>query len=94
MDPDTTNKIIGFTGGALIVLSLIPQLVKILVNKSSKNVSIVTYCILLVAQGLWTLYGILNHDLQVTVTNVTAGTLTIMIILTAYYFSKNSDLPS
>lgn len=86
MDTDTRNKIIGFTGGALIVISLIPQLVKIFINKSSKNVSIVTYWILLVAQSLWALYGILNRDLQVAVTNVTAGTLTILIILTAYSF--------
>lgn len=91
MNRDIANKIIGFAGGTLIVISLIPQLVEIVVNKSSENVSIIMYWILLIAQCLWTLYGILNHDLQISVSNIAAGILTIMIISSAYYFSINKN---
>lgn len=86
MDRITRNEIIGFIGGILIISSLIPQLLIILYNKTSKNISIITYIILFIGQCVWTLYGILNNDLQVTITNIIAGFLTILIIIVAIYY--------
>jgi MtN3 and saliva related transmembrane protein len=79
-------EIIGFTGGALIIISLIPQLFVIILNKSSKDVSIYMYFILLLAQILWSIYGFIKNDLQVIITNIIAAFLTILIISFSLYY--------
>ena len=86
MDLNTQLEIIGFTGCALIIISLLPQLITIIINKSSKNVSILMYLILLIAQVLWAIYGRLKNDLQVFLTNLIAGIITIIIIIVSIYF--------
>lgn len=43
-------QIIGGIAGILIVSSLLPQLILIIKNKSVKDVSLKTYCILFVAE--------------------------------------------
>ena len=92
---DTELQIIGFLGGGLIVISLLPQLYTIIYNKSSKDISISMYLLLLIAQCLWFLYGLLKHDLQVLLTNAIAGVLTILIIVAAIYFRYTTchDIP-
>jgi MtN3 and saliva related transmembrane protein len=80
MNSEIQLQIIGFTGGGLIVISLIPQLITIIQNKSSKNISIPMYFLLLLAQILWILYGVLKNDLQVLLTNACAGFITILTI--------------
>lgn len=87
---DQQLEIIGFIGGALIITSLIPQLYTIIINKSSKDISIIMYFILLIAQIDWFFYGLLKNDLQVTVTNACAGILTVFIIVTALYMRSIS----
>lgn len=89
MDVELRNRIIGFIGGGLVILGLLPQLIKIIHNKSSKNVSQVTYFTMFLANGLWSVYGILNHDLQVTTTNILANILTVLIIIASFYYSEN-----
>ena len=79
---DTTFEIIGFTGGGLIVASFIPQLIKIIQNKSSNDVSLPTYFILIIAEILWITYGILKNDLQVLITNVLVLIINLLIIMT------------
>jgi MtN3 and saliva related transmembrane protein len=82
------SNIVGFIGCALIVISSVPQLAKIIYNKSSENVSIVTYMILLSAQCIWSSYGILNNDLPIIVTNIASGAITITIIIMHIYYRK------
>jgi MtN3 and saliva related transmembrane protein len=86
MDKHLRNQIVGFSGCILLVCALIPQLYKIVKNKSSKNISIHTYVILFVANIVWCVYGILNDDLQVTVTNVITSFITLLIIVASLYY--------
>ena len=86
------TEIIGFIGGALIIISLLPQLITIIINKSSKNVSILTYLLFLIAEVLWCLYGVLKNDLQVFLTNLISGIITIIIIIASIYFQYSNDI--
>lgn len=88
MEKDNINKIIGFIGCILIISSLLPQLITIIKNKSSKNISLYTYYVLFIAQCFWSAYGILNHDLQVTITNILSGIITIIIIIISLYYKN------
>jgi MtN3 and saliva related transmembrane protein len=84
-------NLIGLIAGLLIILSFIPQLTTIIRNKSAKDISVLMYVVLLVAQILWLVYGILKNDLQVTITNAVTSVITILVICFALYFkSRNS----
>jgi MtN3 and saliva related transmembrane protein len=86
------DSFLGYIAGSLVTISLVPQLITILYNKDSKNVSIFTYIILLVARILWTTYGLRKPDFQIGITNCISGVLTIFIIISAiYYKNKKND---
>jgi len=97
LNEDLQIKIIGFTAGGLIVISLIPQLVTIIQNKSSKNISIPTYLVLLIAQIIWISYSILKDDMIILATNLSTAIITSLIIGFLIYFryneKDNKELP-
>ena len=80
-------QIIGGIAGVLIVSSLLPQLILIIKNKSVKDVSLKTYCILFVAEIAWILYGVLINDLQIILTNIVSGFITLLILLFGIYYN-------
>jgi MtN3 and saliva related transmembrane protein len=82
--------IIGSIGGTLIVCSYIPQLLKILKNKSAKDVSLMTYSTLFVAQLLWTVYGIMIRDVHIILTNSVSLFLTICILIASVYYRESN----
>lgn len=86
---DLQIEIIGFTAGGLIIISLIPQLVTIILNKSSKNISILMYFLLLIAQILWIAYAILKNDMIILATNLSTAIITFFIIGSLIYFRHN-----
>lgn len=82
---------IGIVAGFLIVCSFVPQLVMIIKNKSAKDISITMYIVLLIAQILWMVYGILKHDFQVIITNAITTLLTILIIIFSLWYSTHKN---
>lgn len=93
MTPLTYIDIIGICGGILVIVCLIPQLYRIIKNKSANDVSLIMYVLLFCAQILWTSYGVLKNDLQVTITNSISGFITTLIIFSSIYYKRNSSLP-
>jgi MtN3 and saliva related transmembrane protein len=82
----TTVDIIGICAGILVIVCLIPQLVTIIKNKSSKDVSLIMYILLLIAQLLWATYGLLKNDLQLTITNFLSAFITSLIVMFSLYY--------
>jgi MtN3 and saliva related transmembrane protein len=80
-----TTDIIGYIAGSLSVIAIIPQLVKILKTKDSKNLSLMTYTLYVIVQILWICYGIGRKDLQIIISNIVCMLLSIMIILLSIY---------
>lgn len=55
-----TLEILGYLGGALVTISLAPQVIKSYRTKSTKDISIIYTLILATGLALWVLYAILN----------------------------------
>lgn len=90
MSESELEIIVGLTGGVLLVISLLPQLFKIIQNKNSQNISIFTYIILVTAEILWCVYGILKNDKQVIIANTSSGIITLLIIFFSLYYRKSN----
>ncbi len=60
-------EIIGFLGGFLVTISLLPQVIKSYKTKSAKDISIAYTLILITGLGLWVLYAILNSIIPLAI---------------------------
>ena len=86
-----TYTIVGYLGGTLIIISLLPQLFKIIKTKSSQDISLTTYIILIIAQLLWIYYGFLKNDIEIIVTNVASLFLAILVLVLSIHYNYNCN---
>jgi len=68
MTPTTS---IGIVAGTLTSIAAIPQVIKTLRTRHAKDISIWQPLLLAVGVALWMVYGILIHDLPLTLANIT-----------------------
>ena len=73
--------IVGFFAGALTTVSYIPQAIKIWKSKSTKDLSLITFLLLILGLSLWLTYGILLKDLPLIIANAVAISLIFVILL-------------
>ena len=81
------TEITGFAAALLTTISNIPQALKIIRTRETKDVSAVTYLILFCGLLLWIGYGILRHDLPLIFANIISA-LVCGIILFLKIVSK------
>lgn len=72
---------IGFVAAACTSLSFFPQAVKIIRDRETAGISLVTYSLFVVGLTLWFTYGVLMHSAPVYVAN--AVTLVPAVIILA-----------
>jgi MtN3 and saliva related transmembrane protein len=77
------ETLIGIGASALTATSLIPQLVKLIKEKESENVSILMLLVLMGGLACWIYYGILKEDLIIIIANAFA----LLINLLNIYFT-------
>ncbi len=70
--------------GTLMALSNIPQAYKIFHRKSAKDISPITYSILLVGGAVWLLYGIELNNMPLIVAN-SVGTISVLLVLVGWF---------
>jgi len=58
----TSVEIVGFLAMFLSVLNQIPQAIKVYRTKDTHSISLVMYCIVVVAITLWLAYGVMLND--------------------------------
>jgi len=61
--------IIGYAAGALILISLVPQIIKSWRTKSTKDISLLRYIIYTFGVVLWLSYGIILRNGPMILTN-------------------------
>lgn len=81
-------QIIGLLAALLTTIANIPQTYKIIKTKSTKDISTITYSILLTGLLLWIVYGILRQDYPVLIAN-SVSALVCSIILFLKFSSKH-----
>ena len=77
-----TVELVGFIAGIFVAASLLPQVIKSLKTKSTKDISIAWSVINLLGQVLWLIYGVLVSSISlVAMTALTFLMVLIIVIL-------------
>ncbi len=84
-----TETIIGMAASACTAASMIPQLIKVIKEKKSENVSLLMLIVLFVGLGLWVYYGSLKNDLIIIISN--SFSLVINILLAFFSIKYKKD---
>jgi MtN3 and saliva related transmembrane protein len=84
--------IIGYTAALVTTFCLVPQLYKIITDKNSEGVSVLTYCILLSGQILWIIYGLMVDDKVVISANLVSAIISLLIIIAINIYNKKSSI--
>lgn len=58
----TPLEIVGFSASLLSVLNQFPQAIKVFKSQDTHSISLIMYCIVVVAITLWLVYGIMLKD--------------------------------
>ncbi|WBM69303.1 SemiSWEET transporter [Buttiauxella sp. WJP83] len=79
-----TIDMVGFIGGACTTVSFIPQVVLVIKNKSTKDISLTMYSVFVFGVFLWLAYGFMSNALPVLIPNlitfILAGSILFMKI--------------
>ena len=79
-------EIVGLVAATLTTSSFVPQVYKAFKNKSTKDVSLTMYTVLLVGTLLWLVYGINIQSMSVILANsITSLLAVLMLILNLKY---------
>ena len=66
---------IGLLAATITTVSFLPQVIKSLKTRETRDISLATYIILVIGLALWLLYGFLIKDLPL----ITANIVTLML---------------
>lgn len=61
--------VMGYVAGACTTSAFLPQAIKIVKTKHTKDLSLAMYSILTTGVFLWSLYGLINHDWPLVLAN-------------------------
>ena len=70
---------LGYVAGVLTVGSFLPQVIRAWRTKQTRDLSLAMFALLVTAGSLWMLYGIVNADWPVVITN--AGMVALNLAL-------------
>lgn len=73
--------IIGFLAAIFTTVSYLPQVIKTLKTKETKDISMLMYIILSAGLCLWFVYGILLNDIPIIVANGITFVLASIVLL-------------
>ena len=79
---------IGLAASILTTLAAIPQLVKIIKEKSAENISLMWVLILFTGLCAWVYYGILKKDIIIFVSNTIAAIINAGIAISAIKYKQ------
>lgn len=78
---DNTITIIGLIAGTCTTLSFLPQVLKTMKTKQTKDISMAMYIVLAAGLFTWIIYGILTSALPVILANAFSLTCAVIILI-------------
>ena len=87
---DENAEIVGIVAGVCTAISLLPQIIKVIKEKKTEDISLFYLLVLLVGLGLWTYYGFLKNDLPIIATNAFSMILNITMISLGIYYKRKT----
>lgn len=97
MAPDVLINICGVGAGLCSMASFVPQIGKIVKERSAQGVSLKMYSVTVTAFVLWTVYGLMLGSWPIALSNATCLTLSVTIVFLRLRFGdgqKESDAPA
>ena len=70
---------LGYLAGFITVGAFLPQALRILRTRQARDISLGTFTLLMTAGSLWVVYGLLNRDWPVVITNLGMVSLNAVI---------------
>ncbi|WP_222981943.1 SemiSWEET family sugar transporter [Flagellimonas meishanensis] len=76
-----TIEILGLVAATLTTSAFVPQVYKALKHKSTADVSLTMYIVLLIGLILWIFYGVYHNSLSIILANVITGILALTMLI-------------
>lgn len=86
-----TTQLLGLLAAVFTTAANIPQTYVIIREKSARNISVVTYSLLLLGVLLWVVYGILKSDWPIIIANGISSLTSIMILILNFSSQKTMN---
>jgi MtN3 and saliva related transmembrane protein len=83
------SQFIGIGAGVCTGVSMLPQLIKLIREKDSKNISIAMLIVLLVGLGGWVWYGVVKNDPPIIFTNGFSFVVNSLNVFFALKYKRN-----
>lgn len=80
------TTVLGLVAATLTTMAFLPQMLKAIINRHTKDISLLTYIIFVIGIILWFAYGIIKNDLPIILANIVSFifALTILILKIIY----------
>ncbi|RJV01321.1 MAG: hypothetical protein DWC06_03150 [Candidatus Poseidoniales archaeon] len=82
---------IGLFAGVLGIVAWIPQIREVWVNKRHDGISLATFSVVMVALGLWLVYGILVDSVAMIVANIMTLAVILAVIIGVVRLRKSES---
>ena len=86
-------EIIGYVAATLTTISLLPQLIKIIKTKDTKNLSLYMYIAFVIGISLWFVYGILIINYALIIANAITIVFGLIILSFKIYNVSKGEKP-
>lgn len=83
-----TEDVVGIFASLLIALYLLPQLVKLMREKSGENISMLMLFTLIAGQLMWIWYGSLKQDRIIVTSNIFSALVNLLIIFLSLKYKR------
>lgn len=83
-------EIIGLVAGGLSSALFVPQIVKIIKQKSAEEISLMTSIIGIVSSLMWLWFGIVQDHISMMITNSIAALATLILFILKITYDKQS----
>ena len=81
-------EILGLVAGTLSCITFVPQIFKTWQSKSVKDISVMSFTIVVVSTIIWLAYGIIKNLPSVILTNVIVCMSAIIMLVLKWRYSK------
>ncbi len=74
------ERLIGFTAATLTTVSFVPQVYRSLRSRNTQSISLWMYSVFTLGVTFWLLYGLMLHDLPITLANAVTLALALCVL--------------
>ncbi len=76
-----STSIIGFVAATFTTLAFLPQMLKTIKYKETKDISLIMYIVFVIGISFWLVYGVLINSYPIILANIVSFILAFIILL-------------